>query len=340
MINPNGKTDNLRIAVPSEGALYDSTLTFMKSAGLEITRSNTRSYEASINVIQNVIVHFQRSGDIPSKIEEASADIGIVGYDRYLETKKNPGNSSVIMNNLGFGHAQLVLGLPDTWVDITDIKDLANLALEFKNKGKSIKIATKYPVLVEKHLIKNSVFHFELVQSSGALEAAPSMGYADIIADITSTGTTMRENRLKTIIGGAIIKSQACVIANREMIINSQTKLNQCKLFLERIEAYWQSNKYCTVTANMSGENPDKIASIILNQSESHGLKGPTISKVYNTGSSDLYAVTMIISKDNLIETVSLMRKIGAQTISVYKPDYLFGLESEAIKTLLEISEI
>ena len=339
MMNPNGKIENLRIAVPSEGALYDSSISFMKSAGLGINRPNARSYEATISVIPNVIVHFQRSGDIPLKIEEASADIGIVGYDRYLETKKYSGNSSVIINNLGFGHAQLVLGLPDTWVDITDIKDLANLALEFKNKGKSIKIATKYPVLVEKHLIRNSVFHFELVQSSGALEAAPSMGYADIIADISSTGTTMRENRLKTITGGAVIKSQACVIANREMIIKDKIKLNQCKLLLERIEAYLRSNKYYTLTINMTGENPDQIASIILNESESQGLKGPTISKVYNSNSSDLYAVTMIITKDNLIETVSLMRKIGAQTISVHKPDYLFDSESDAIKSLLEKSE-
>ena len=102
MIKLTEKTENLRIAVPSEGALYDSTMSFMKSAGLEIRRFNARSYEASINVIPNAIVHFQRSGDIPLKIEEASADIGIVGYDRYLETKKHPGNSSVIINNLGF----------------------------------------------------------------------------------------------------------------------------------------------------------------------------------------------------------------------------------------------
>jgi len=339
MIKLTEKTENLRIAVPSEGALYDSTMSFMKSAGLEIRRFNARSYEASINVIPNAIVHFQRSGDIPLKIEEASADIGIVGYDRYLETKKHPGSSSVIINNLGFGHAELVLGLPDTWVDIADIKDLANLALEFKNKGKSIKIATKYPVLVEKHLTKNSVFHFELVQSSGALEAAPSMGYADIIADISSTGTTMRENRLKTIAGGAVIKSQACIIANREMIINEKVKLDQCKLFLERIEAYLRSNKYFTLTANMTGKNPEQIASIISKGSITDGLKGPTISKVYNTSESDLYAVTMIISKDNLIKTVSSMRKIGAETISVYKLDYLFDCESDSIKTLLEKSE-
>ena len=338
-MNITGKTENLRIAVPSEGALYDSTMSFLKSSGLEIRRLNARSYEASISAIPDAIVHFQRSGDIPQKIEEASADIGIVGYDRYLETKKNPGSSCVIINNLGFGHAQLVLGLPDTWVDIADIKDLANLALEFKNKGKSIKIATKYPVLVDKHLTKNSVFHFELVQSSGALEAAPSMGYADIIADISSTGTTMRENRLKTISGGAVIKSQACVIANREMIVTEDVKLNQCISFLERIEAHLRSNKYCTVTANMTGENPEQIASIISKGNVKDGLKGPTISKVYNTMSSDLYAVTMIISKENLIEAVSSMRKIGAQTISVHKLDYLFNQESDSIKTLLEKSE-
>ena len=140
MIKQTGKTENLRIAVPSEGALYDSTMSFMKSAGIEIRRSNARSYEASISEIPNAIVHFQRSGDIPLKIEEASADIGIVGYDRYLETKKHPGNSSVIINNLGFGHAQLVLGLPDTWVDIADIKDLAKTIHQFTNSKSDLQI--------------------------------------------------------------------------------------------------------------------------------------------------------------------------------------------------------
>jgi ATP phosphoribosyltransferase-like protein len=149
----------------------------------------------------------------------------------------------------------------------------------------------------------------------------------------------MRENRLKTIAGGAVIKSQACIIANREMIINERVKLDQCKLFLERIEAYLRSNKYFTLTANMTGENPEQIASIISKGSITDGLKGPTISKVYNTSESDLYSVTMIISKDNLMKTVSSMRKIGAETVSVYKLDYLFDCESDSIKTLLGKSE-
>ena len=119
----------------------------------------------------------------------------------------------------------------------------------------------------------------------------------------------------------------------------ARIKLNQCKLFLERIEAYLRSNKYFTVTANMTGQNPEQIASIISKGNVNDGLKGPTISKVYNTSSSDLYAVTMIINKDDLMGTVSSMRKIGAKTISVYKLDYLFDWESDSIKTLLEKSE-
>ena len=89
----------------------------------------------------------------------------------------------------------------------------------------------------------------------------------------------------------------------------------------------------------MTGETPEQIAFIISKGNVTDGLKGPTISKVYNTNSSDLYAVTMIISKDNLMETVYSMRKIGAKTISVYKLDYLFDWESDSIKTLLEKSE-
>ena len=171
--------------------------------------------------------------------------------------------------------------------------------------------------------------------------------FADTSLDLCYVLNTLLKKNNKPLVDESKIKYH--ISRGAEGLINygfgsnlsgkDKIKLNQCKLLLERIEAYLRSNKYYTLTINMTGENPDQIASIILNESESQGLKGPTISKVYNSNSSDLYAVTMIITKDSLIETVSLMRKIGAQTISVHKPDYLFDSESDAIKSLLEKSE-
>ncbi len=202
MMDTNG---DLRIAIPSDGALYDPTLTFLRSCGLPVVRGNSRRYTALIPTLPGASVLFQRTSDITLKVEEGSADIGVVGYDRFLEVRREGGAAGVVIDSLGFGGCELVLGVPDSWVDVSSLADLADLSMEFRSQGRDLRIATKFPRLVERFLLKNGVNFFSLVHSSGTLEAAPVMGFADIIADISSSGTTMRENRLKQINGGSIL---------------------------------------------------------------------------------------------------------------------------------------
>jgi ATP phosphoribosyltransferase len=326
---------NLRLAIPSNGALYEPTLSFLRSCGIGVSRTNLRRYTAGIPALPGVSVLFQRSGDITPKVEEGSADVGIVGLDRYLELRREGGDTNVVVDDLGFGQCQLVIGVPDSWVDVTSLADLADLAMEFRQNGADLRVVTKYPRLVERFLLSNGVNFFSLVHSSGTLEAAPAMGFADIIVDVSESGTTMRENRLKTILGGSIMVSRACIIGNRRLLKEHPGKLEVAKSFVDVIEAYLQSKNYYSVTANMRGETPEDVASYILEQTDISGLRGPTISKVYTGDGLGWFAVTVIVEQDKLLAAVGSLRKLGSSSVTVSHPNYVFHSECKAHERLV-----
>ena len=244
----------LRLAVPSEGALHESSLLFLQSCGIAVQRSDVRRYTADIPALPGVKVHFQRASDIALKVEEQSAEMGIVGRDQYIETQRDDGNSHTVINNLGFGHSELVVGVPDAWIDVSSMADLVDLSIEFRERGWALRIATKYPRLVERFLLNSGVSYFSLVPASGTLEAAPAMGYADIIADISSTGTTLKKNQLKTVISGSIISSTACLISNRALLGNSAEKLRLATGLVERIAAHLSGSEESTAVMRLTGE--------------------------------------------------------------------------------------
>ena len=326
---------NLRLAIPSDGALYEPTLTFLRSCGISIHRPNLRRYTADIPALPGVTVLFQRTSDIPSKVEEGSADIGIVGYDRFLESRREGGNAKVVIDQLNFGNCELALGVPDSWIDVVSVADLSDLSVEFREEGRDLRVATKFPRLVERFLLANGVNYFSLAHSSGTLEIAPSMGFADVIADIVSSGTTMRENHLKTIDGGTILSSEACLISNRVSLAEDSSKLALAKNLVEVVEAHMQSQEYFSITANMKGETPEEVANLVLDRQEISGLLGPTISRVYTPGNEGWYAVTVIVERDNLLGAVAHMRSIGGTSVTVTQPTYVFQSACEATSRLV-----
>ena len=325
---------NLRLAISSDGALYEPTQAFLRACGIGVSRSNPRRYTANIPALNGVSVLFQRGADITPKVEDGSADLGIVGLDRYLEMRSESGDTNVVIDDLDFGRCKLVLGVPDSWVDVASLADLADVAMEFRQRGRDIRIVTKYPRLVERFLLRNGINMFSLVASSGTLEAAVAMGFADIIADVSESGVTMRENRLKQISGGAIIKSSACLIGNRRLLRGDASKLERAKTLVDLMEAYLQSQNYYSVTANMRGEAPEELARRLLDHAEIAGLRGPTISKVYSRDGAGWYAVTVIIQKDNLANAVNRLRQAGSASVTVSHPNYVFNSVCEAHERL------
>ena len=229
---------DLRLAIPSTGALHDPAMSFLESCGLAIVRSSSRSYRGEIPAIAGLVVHFQRAADIAMSVENGSSDLGIVGMDDFLEKRREGGNSEILIAGLGFGHCEVVVGVPDFWVDVTSVADLADLSTDLKGQGDGLlRVATKFPRLTERFLLENGFNYFSIRQASGALEAAPLMGSADVIVDISETGTTMRENRIKTIHGGTVLASEACLIGNRAHLAESIERSDSARELVVRIES-------------------------------------------------------------------------------------------------------
>ena len=257
---------NLRLALPSTGALFEGTSKLFSDCGLGIRRANSRRYTADIPQLPGVDVLFQRQSDITIEIDGGSADIGIVGLDRFYESRLERGETVLIHKDLGFGNSKLVIAVPDAWIDVTSMADLADIALEFRSKGRDLRIASKYQRLVKRFLNQNDVNYVSMVHVSGGLEAAPVIGYADVIADITATGRTLRENDLRILVDGTVIESQSVMVGNARTLANDQKKLQHIRQILGKIDANLQTSDNQSISAKLEGQSEGATTSQPLQQ--------------------------------------------------------------------------
>ena len=205
----------IRIALPSKGRLADEVINMMSEANLQIYKPNPRQYKASIPNLPGLAVIFQRASDIVTSIRNSSVDFGITGWDIFRELNGDDKDLFVLIDKLGFGHCSMNTIVPESWNEVHTISDLN---ARQSQSGRRLRVATKFPNLTKSFFSKNGITQIEIISAEGALEIAPSIGYADVIVDLISTGTTLRDNRLKTLEDGHILSSQACLIANRSSL--------------------------------------------------------------------------------------------------------------------------
>ena len=330
---------HLRLALPSDGDLHEPSLAFLRSCGIPVERPSSRSYSAFTPGIPNIDVLFQRTADITQKVEEGSAELGITGLDRYLELRHEASPVSTVIEDLGYGRCELVLAVPASWLDVSSLSDLGDVALDFRRQGKQLRIATKYPRLLRSFLHRNGINHFSLIQASGSLEAAPIAGYADLIADLTASGVTLRENGLKTLDDGTILRSQACLLGNRSCLKPDSAGLALARELLERMESHLRGGSFYRLTANVQGDSAETVSSHILRRPELAGLQGPTISKVYNAEEQDWYSVSLLVRKGGILDAVDHLRDAGAMDIAASPVSYLFEGHCQAYQNLVDTLE-
>lgn len=335
MFDKNG-TGLLRLAIPSDGELYDSTLAFLRECGMAVERGHARRYTGTLRSPEGVVVLFQRSADIPAKVEDGSADMGVVGLDRFAEAHVDDGPGFIVCDDLGFGQCELVTAVPEGWLDVAEMADVADLAVEFREQGRDLRIATKYPRLTQRFFYGRGINYFTIVPSSGTLEAAPVMGFADIIVDISSTGTTLRENQLKPLSDGVLLRSQACLVGNRVTLKGSASKREAARQVAERLEAYLDGRRFFRITANVRGSSAVQVARAVLDRVDLAGLRGPTVSQVYTMEGDDWYAVTVVVPQAKLQEAVDHFRAIGGSGLTVLQPRYVFHEVSQVYQRLLK----
>jgi ATP phosphoribosyltransferase len=209
----------ITLAIPSKGRLKEQSLDVLAKAGLAVTLpQDDRKYRARIDGLDNVEVAFLSASEIAGEIGQGAVDLGITGEDLLRENLADWEARAEIVARLGFGHADVVVAVPDIWLDVDSMADLDDVAADFRQRhGRRLRIATKYWRLTQQFFsLKHGIQVYRIVESLGATEGAPAAGLADVIVDITTTGSTLRANHLKVLGDGTILKSQACLVASRK----------------------------------------------------------------------------------------------------------------------------
>jgi ATP phosphoribosyltransferase len=324
---------DIRFALPSKGRLEPESLAFLDACGLSIYKPNPRQYQATIPVVPALSVLFQRPGDIVVGVRQGSLDFGITGLDM-VEEKRVNGEIVMLHEALGFGHCSLAMAVPEHWDEVQRVSDLNARQAQQSDR---LRVATKFPNLTRSFLAQHGLSDVKLIDSEGTLEVAPTIGYADLIADLVSTGTTLRDNRLRPLADGVILKSQAVLIANRAALKDRPEVLQVARLLLEYIEAHLRAQGSYLIFVNMRGESPEAIAQRMSAQPHLGGLQGPTISRVISRGDQSWYDVNIVVRKDQLMPTINELRAIGGSGVVVTPVTYIFEEEPPRYTKLLQV---
>ncbi len=326
----------LRFALPSKGSLYDGTIAFLEGCGLKVTRPNPRRYTAGIRALPDAEVLLNRPPDVVEKVAEGEFDLGVSGLDVVEELRGDRDDLLVLFDDLGFGRCELVVAVPETWIDVSSWRDLADLSVELHRQGQPLKIATKYPALTRAFCTANGINYVRLVSSQGATEATPGRGEADIVVDITETGTTLRDNQLK-IVGGPILRSQACLIGNRANLRADAGRRAGVKTVLELIEARRRARQYVQIVANVPGEAVEDVGRRVVARRDLAGMQGPTIAPVWSSppDTPGWYTVTIVVPQEQMLAVVDHLRTLGGDGMTAVPTQYVFKSASAAFERML-----
>jgi ATP phosphoribosyltransferase len=323
----------IRFSLPSKGRLSEDAINFLAACGFNICKPNPRQYEATLPALPDVTVLFQRPTDIVISVRNGSVDFGITGFDVLAEHRGPNGDILPIHTALGFGSCSLNVIVPETWTDVSVMADLRRKQDEI---GRPLRVATKFPNAAAPFFAEHGLSNVNFIEAEGTLEIAPTIGYADMITDLVSSGQTLRDNRLKPLSDGQILVSQAVLIANKSALQNNPNALAIARQLLEFIEAYQRAQNNVSIFANMRGENPEAIATRVFAQQTIGGLNGPTISRIiHRDGDPNWYDLHIVVHRDELFTAINELRAIGGSGVVVAPVTYIFEEEPPRYKAML-----
>lgn len=204
-------TSPLTLAVPSKGRMAEDLQRLFRRAGLGFALpSVARRYQSALRGMDPLQLQFAPAAQIARQLQSGASALGISGEDLLREEEGAAGNAAAILAPLGIGRADVVVAIPNGWWDIDSMEDLSHLASDiYDTDHRPLRVATKYRLLTRRFFAAHRLSNYRIVASAGATEAAPEAGRADIIVDITSSGRSLRDNRLKRLADGTILSSQA-----------------------------------------------------------------------------------------------------------------------------------
>lgn len=205
----------LVLGIPSKGRLKEETEALLQRAGAPLEVNGGRRYRGVLAGVDGVEVAFLAASEIARELAAGTIHVGITGEDLVRETIADSERSIALLGTLGYGRADVVVAVPELWIDVWTMQDLDDVAAGFRARhGRRMRIATKYWNLTQGFFASHGIALYRVVESLGATEGAPASGAADLIVDITSSGSTLRANHLKILEDGVILRSEANLAAS------------------------------------------------------------------------------------------------------------------------------
>jgi ATP phosphoribosyltransferase len=293
-----GVVDPIRLALPSKGHLYDGVIELLKTAGYKVRRASDRQYEATIVGHPRFHVVFMRPTDIVIQVQEGRCHLGVTGMDVYAEQTVETNEAIIVYHDLGYGGCRLAVAVPESWIDVCHVMDLVDLTTEFKAAGRTFRVSTKYPALVRQYFRKLGIYYYQLIQSDGALELHPSLGIADIIVDLTSSGTTLKDNRLREVEGGTVLESAACLIGHGPSLANmaAEGETGPLSLLLDAIDGVRGKEGWLHLEVVGSPAAPGhETAAAVASHLRDHGALHIARGEVWDDRGSPGWRVTALV---------------------------------------------
>lgn len=209
-------SETLILAVPSKGRLQENVQNFFSRAGMPLLQARgARDYRGALGGVNDVEVAYLSASEIAGALASGAAHVGVTGEDLVRENIPQAETRVTLLQKLGFGHANVVVAVPQAWIDVSNMDDLDDVASHFHGRtGRRIRVATKYVNLTRSFFARHGIVDYRIVESAGATEGTPAAGSAELIVDITTTGATLAANALKVVDDGVILRSEANLVAS------------------------------------------------------------------------------------------------------------------------------
>ena len=304
------------IAVQAKGRLQQNAEAFFARTGFELVKPRgVRDYRGAITDLPGVEVAYLSAAEIVDLLAQGVVHFGVTGEDLVREKIADADQHVILIDGLGFGHANVVVAVPQAWIDVHSMADLDDVATAFRLKHeRKMRLATKYVNLTRNFFSANGITDYRIVESAGATEGAPAAGTAELIVDITTTGTTLAANGLRVIEDGVILRSQANLVAARAANWGAEER-EIARIVLDRIASQTRARAFREVRTRFAGCD----AALLAEAKERFGVEtpfgGPTSSGM----------LTLHCPPKHVHALATRLREKGAENVVVADLGYVFS---------------
>ena len=309
----------LVLAVPAKGRLQENAEAFFARSGLSLIKPRgARDYRGAIAGLDGVEVAYLSASEITAQLAAGAVHLGVTGEDLVREMIPDADSKVVLIEGLGFGFANVVVAVPQAWIDVRTMADLDDVGTSFRHThGRKMRVATKYINLTRDFFSAHGIIDYRIVESSGATEGAPAAGTAELIVDITTTGATLAANGLKVVEDGVILRSQANLVAARGANWGASER-ETARVILDRVAAQARARAFREVRARFAACD----ARLVESAKEKFGVEtpfgGPTSSGM----------LTLHCPPEQVYALTSFLRENGAEAVAVADLDYVFSRDN------------